>query len=102
MTSIIMTKNKTRRSIRPGDTGAPVRGTGKAIPHAALRHGAKEQQTSHAKTRRISRKGEFRMAVTTANIADSPAAVARERYTTGFVTSKDGTTIGYRQFGHGP
>jgi pimeloyl-ACP methyl ester carboxylesterase len=27
---------------------------------------------------------------------------AQERYRTGFVTSKDGTTIGYRQFGHGP
>jgi len=29
-------------------------------------------------------------------------ASAREHYTTGSVTSQDGTTIGYRQFGHGP
>ena len=28
--------------------------------------------------------------------------VARNRYTTAFVTSSDGTTIGYRQLGHGP
>ena len=27
---------------------------------------------------------------------------ARERYTIGYVTSKDGTRIGYRQYGHGP
>src|SRR5215469_1286129 len=27
---------------------------------------------------------------------------SREQYTTSYVTSKDGTTIGYRQFGHGP
>ena len=27
---------------------------------------------------------------------------ACESYSTGFVTSKDGTSIGYRQFGHGP
>lgn len=29
-------------------------------------------------------------------------SIAQDRYTTGFVTSKDGTTIGYRQLGHGP
>jgi pimeloyl-ACP methyl ester carboxylesterase len=29
-------------------------------------------------------------------------ATAREHYTTGSVTSQDGTTIGYRQLGHGP
>lgn len=29
-------------------------------------------------------------------------ATGRERYTTGFVTSADGTTIDYRQLGHGP
>jgi pimeloyl-ACP methyl ester carboxylesterase len=29
-------------------------------------------------------------------------SAARTPYTTGFVTSKDGTTIGYRQLGHGP
>src|SRR5712691_12515722 len=29
-------------------------------------------------------------------------APAREHYTTGSVTSQDGTTIGYRQLGHGP
>src|ERR1700694_4658785 len=28
--------------------------------------------------------------------------VARKRYTTAFVTSSDGTTIGYRQLGDGP
>ncbi len=30
------------------------------------------------------------------------AVVAQEHYTTGSVTSKDGTAIGYRQLGHGP
>src|SRR5689334_10548076 len=29
-------------------------------------------------------------------------ATGQEQYTTGFVTSKDGTTIGYRQLGSGP
>jgi pimeloyl-ACP methyl ester carboxylesterase len=28
--------------------------------------------------------------------------IAQEAFTTGFVTSKDGVTIGYRQLGHGP
>ena len=36
------------------------------------------------------------------NTAGSSRAAAREHYTTGFVTAKDGTTIGYRQLGHGP
>jgi pimeloyl-ACP methyl ester carboxylesterase len=39
------------------------------------------------------------MAVMTAG---SSAAAAKGQYTTGSVVSKDGTTIGYRQFGHGP
>lgn len=34
--------------------------------------------------------------------ANHSTATARERYTTGSVTSNDGTTIGYRQLGHGP
>ncbi len=37
-----------------------------------------------------------------ANAAGSSTAAAQQRYTTGSVTSKDGTPIGYRQFGHGP
>ncbi len=36
------------------------------------------------------------------NTAGSSTAAAREQYTTASVTSKDGTTIGYRQLGHGP
>ena len=36
------------------------------------------------------------------NAAAYPTAAERERYTTGSVTSKDGTTIGYRQLGQGP
>ncbi len=39
------------------------------------------------------------MAVMTAS---SSTATAREQYRLGSVTSKDGTTIGYRQIGHGP
>ncbi|HLY30190.1 MAG TPA: alpha/beta hydrolase, partial [Ktedonobacterales bacterium] len=31
-----------------------------------------------------------------------PQTTTQETYTTGFVTSKDGVTIGYRQLGHGP
>lgn len=38
----------------------------------------------------------------TVNTADSSPVAAREHYTTGSVTSKDGTSIGYRQLGHGP
>lgn len=30
------------------------------------------------------------------------SAATREHYTTGFVTAKDGVTLGYRQLGHGP
>ena len=38
------------------------------------------------------------------NISDThqSTAVAPQTYTTGSVTSQDGTTIGYRQYGHGP
>ena len=36
------------------------------------------------------------------NTAGSSTAAEREHYTTGSVTSKDSTTIGYRQLGHGP
>ncbi len=36
------------------------------------------------------------------NTASSTSAAGREHYTTDFVASKDGTTIGYRQLGHGP
>lgn len=39
------------------------------------------------------------MAVTTAH---SSTAAAQRSYTTDFATSKDGTTLGYRQFGDGP
>src|SRR4029453_1234848 len=35
-------------------------------------------------------------------VKDQSTSATAEPYTTGFVTSKDGTTIGYRQFGHGP
>jgi pimeloyl-ACP methyl ester carboxylesterase len=41
------------------------------------------------------------MAVKTAGSATA-ATDAQERYTTGSVISKDGTTISYRQLGHGP
>ena len=36
------------------------------------------------------------------SINTQSTATAREHYTTGSVTSADGTTIGYRQYGHGP
>ena len=36
------------------------------------------------------------------SINKQSTATARELYTTGSVTSQDGTTIGYRQYGHGP
>jgi pimeloyl-ACP methyl ester carboxylesterase len=39
---------------------------------------------------------------TKTSVKDQSTATAREHYTTDFVTSKDGTTIGYRQLGHGP
>lgn len=39
---------------------------------------------------------------TTASVNNQPTAPARAAYTTGTVTSRDGTTIGYRQLGHGP
>jgi pimeloyl-ACP methyl ester carboxylesterase len=41
------------------------------------------------------------MAVNTTGSKAQTTAAEREPDTTGFVTSKDGTTIGYRQFGHG-
>lgn len=40
--------------------------------------------------------------MTTETSVKNQSTAAREPYTTGFVTSKDGTTIGYRQLGHGP
>ncbi|MGH2496457.1 MAG: alpha/beta fold hydrolase [Ktedonobacteraceae bacterium] len=36
------------------------------------------------------------------SVNNPSTATARESYTTGSVTSQDGTTIGYRQLGHGP
>ncbi len=36
------------------------------------------------------------------NVTKQVAASTHELYTTGVVTSRDGTTIGYRQLGHGP
>jgi pimeloyl-ACP methyl ester carboxylesterase len=39
---------------------------------------------------------------TTTNGTDRPSAAAPGPWTTGSVTSKDGTTIGYLQIGHGP
>jgi len=42
------------------------------------------------------------MKITKTSIKNQSTVAAREHYTTGSVTSKDGTTIGYRQLGHGP
>lgn len=39
---------------------------------------------------------------TTANVTNLSTTTAREPSTIGSVTSQDGTTIGYRQIGHGP
>jgi pimeloyl-ACP methyl ester carboxylesterase len=39
---------------------------------------------------------------TSADVTQSSPAPARDAYTIGHVTSKDGTTIGYRRFGQGP
>lgn len=39
---------------------------------------------------------------TKTSVKNQSVATAREHYTTGSVTSKDGTTIGYHQLGHGP
>lgn len=39
---------------------------------------------------------------TSTGVHNQPTAPARASYTTGTVTSRDGTTIGYRQLGHGP
>jgi pimeloyl-ACP methyl ester carboxylesterase len=39
---------------------------------------------------------------TTTSAHKQPAATAQTPYTTGSVISRDGTTIGYRQLGHGP
>lgn len=36
------------------------------------------------------------------NVEKQMSAVGQASYTTGSITSKDGTTIGYRQLGHGP
>jgi pimeloyl-ACP methyl ester carboxylesterase len=35
-------------------------------------------------------------------VKNQPTVAGLESYVTGFVTSKDGTSIGYRQLGHGP
>jgi pimeloyl-ACP methyl ester carboxylesterase len=39
---------------------------------------------------------------TKTSVKNQSTVTAREHYITGSVTSKDGTTIGYRQYGHGP
>lgn len=39
---------------------------------------------------------------TNASVNNQATATTREQYATSFVTSSDGTTIGYRQLGHGP
>lgn len=39
---------------------------------------------------------------TTASVNKQTTATTQAPYTTGYVTSSDGTTIGYRQLGHGP
>ncbi len=39
---------------------------------------------------------------TETRVTNQSLVAAQEQYTTGSVTSKDGTTIGYRQLGHGP
>src|SRR3989442_1038170 len=39
---------------------------------------------------------------TKTSVKNHSTATVREHYTTGSVTSQDGTTIGYRQLGHGP
>ena len=39
---------------------------------------------------------------TKTSIKNQSTVTTQESYTTSFVTSKDGTTIGYRQLGHGP
>src|SRR5437870_4415853 len=39
---------------------------------------------------------------TTISVKNQSIATTPERYTIGSVTSQDGTTIGYRQLGHGP
>ncbi len=38
----------------------------------------------------------------TTSVNKQPTATVGEPYTTGSVTSHDGTTISYRQLGHGP
>lgn len=40
--------------------------------------------------------------MTNTNIKTQSTVAVHQRYTTGFVTSKDGTAIGYRQLGQGP
>jgi len=47
------------------------------------------------------KKGEKHMKPKT-SVNNQSTATVREPYTTGSVTSQDGTTIGYRQYGHGP
>ena len=42
------------------------------------------------------------MKITETSVKNQSTVAARERYRTGSIISKDGTTIGYRQLGHGP
>jgi pimeloyl-ACP methyl ester carboxylesterase len=49
----------------------------------------------------LQEKGETSMTTET-SVKQQPAPAQRAQYTTGTVTSRDGTLIGYRQYGHGP
>lgn len=48
---------------------------------------------------KLYKKGEFNMAITATH---SSTSAVQKQHTNGAVTSKDGTTIGYRQLGQGP
>src|SRR5438874_1780773 len=66
---------------------------------------AGERRINRMTREREKEKEKFKMAVDTLNRADSLTLIEREHYATGYVTSKDGTTLGYRQYGqpsHGP
>src|SRR5258708_20310545 len=52
-------------------------------------------------TSHVHQKGDQHMKTNT-SANNQATATAREHDTTGSVTSADGTTIGYRQLGHGP
>src|SRR5437588_12937583 len=47
-------------------------------------------------------KKEYQNMNTNASVNNSSTTTTREHYTTSSVTSQDGTTIGYRELGHGP